>query len=312
VPKLHDLNFWRELKGRVADPDPVARAPTTGEVRTSDDRIVVYQSRPLPDGATLIAFTDVTDARKLEGALAAKETALADTERLKRDFVGNVSYELRTPLTTIIGYSELLERSGEALSERGRSHAAAVKSAATQLARSIDDVLDMAQIDADEMALDLEDVRVTDLLEGAAARWATQAEAANVKIVVEDPADLGLIRGDARRLAQILEHLVENALGQTPAGGVVTVAARKALGEIQLQVSDTGRGIPFHVQAHIFDRFIGRERGGPGLGLALVKALTELHGGWVALESEPGAGATFTCHLPEDAQPQAAQPELRL
>jgi len=312
VPKLHDLNFWRELKGRVADPDPVARAPTTGEVRTSDDRIVVYQSRPLPDGATLIAFTDVTDARRLEGALAAKETALADTERLKRDFVGNVSYELRTPLTTIIGYSELLERSGEALSERGRSHAAAVKSAATQLARSIDDVLDMAQIDADEMALDLEDVRVTDLLEGAAARWATQAEAANVKIVVEDPADLGLIRGDARRLAQILEHLVENALGQTPAGGVVTVAARKALGEIQLQVSDTGRGIPFHVQAHIFDRFIGRERGGPGLGLALVKALTELHGGWVALESEPGAGATFTCHLPEDAQPQAAQPELRL
>jgi signal transduction histidine kinase len=312
VPKLHDLNFWRELKGRVADPDPVARAPTTGEVRTSDDRIVVYQSRPLPDGATLIAFTDVTDARKLEGALAAKETALADTERLKRDFVGNVSYELRTPLTTIIGYSELLERSGEALSERGRSHAAAVKSAATQLARSIDDVLDMAQIDADEMALDLEDVRVTDLLEGAAARWATQAEAANVKIVVENPADLGLIRGDARRLAQILEHLVENALGQTPAGGVVTVAARKALGEIQLQVSDTGRGIPFHVQAHIFDRFIGRERGGPGLGLALVKALTELHGGWVALESEPGAGATFTCHLPEDAQPQAAQPELRL
>ena len=312
IPKLHDRNFWTELKGRVADPDPQARAPTTGEVKTSDGRIVVYQSRPLPDGATLIAFTDVTDTRKLESALAARETALADAERLKRDFVGNVSYELRTPLTTILGYSELLERSGEALSERGRSHAGAVKQAATQLARSIDDVLDMAQIDADEMALDLEDVRVSDLLDGAAERWAAQAEASNVKLVVEHAQDLGLIRGDARRLGQILVHLVENALGQTPAGGVVTIAARKALGEIQLQVSDTGRGIPFHVQAHIFDRFIGRERGGPGLGLALVKALTELHGGWVALESEPGAGATFTCHLPEDAQPQAAQPELRL
>jgi len=312
IPKLHDRNFWTDMKGRVADPDPVARAPTTGEVRTSDGRIVVYQSRPLPDGATLIAFTDVTDTRKLESALAARETALADAERLKRDFVGNVSYELRTPLTTIIGYSELLERSGDALPERLRGHAQAVKSAATQLARSIDDVLDMAQIDADEMALDLEDVRVGDLLDGAAERWAAHAEAANVKLVVEHPVDLGLIRGDARRLSQILVHLVENALGQTPAGGVVTIAARKALGEIQLQVSDTGRGIPFHVQAHIFDRFIGRERGGPGLGLALVKALTELHGGWVALESEPGAGATFTCHLPEDAHPQAAQPELRL
>jgi signal transduction histidine kinase len=312
IPKLHDKNFWAELKGRVADPDPQARAPTTGEVKTSDSRIVVYQSRPLPDGATLIAFTDVTDARKLEGALEAKEQALADAERLKRDFVGNVSYELRTPLTTIIGYSELLERSGEGLSERGRAHAASVKQAATQLARSIDDVLDMAQIDADEMALDLEDVRVRELLDAQAERWAEAAQAAHVKIVVDCPADLGLIRGDARRLGQILEHLMENALGQTPADGTVTIAAKKALGEIQLQVSDTGRGIPFHVQAHIFDRFIGRERGGPGLGLALVKALTELHGGWVALESEPGAGATFTCHLPEEAVAAAAQPELGL
>jgi hypothetical protein len=185
-----------------------------------------------------------------------------------------------------------------------------VKAAATQLARSIDDVLDMAQIDADEMALDLADVRVADLLLEAASRWLKHAEQLRVSLVVERPDDVGVIRGDARRLGQILDHLIENALGQTPPEGAVTIAARRALGEIQLQVSDTGRGIPFHVQAHIFDRFIGRERGGPGLGLALVKALTELHGGWVALESEPGAGATFTCHLPEEAHASRAQPEL--
>jgi signal transduction histidine kinase len=311
VPRLHDLSFWRELQGRVGDPDPGARAPMSGEVRTSDSRIVVYQSRPLPDGATLIAFADVTDARRLESALAARSAALAEAERLKRDFVGNVSYELRTPLTTIIGYSELLERSGENLSERGRAHAAAVRAAATQLARSIDDVLDMAQIDADEMALDVEDVRVADLLASAAQRWAREAEAARVVIAVEHPPEIGLIRGDHRRLDQILDHLVENALRQTPPDGKVTISARRALGEIQLQVADTGRGIPFHVQAHIFDRFIGRDRGGPGLGLALVKALTELHGGWVALESEPGAGAAFTCHLPEEADAaSAAHPEL--
>ncbi|MBA4011519.1 MAG: two-component sensor histidine kinase [Phenylobacterium sp.] len=310
VRRLHDMNFWRELKGRVADPDPQARAPISGEVKTSDSRIVVYQSRPLPDGATLIAFADVTDARKLESALADRSAALAEAERLKRDFVGNVSYELRTPLTTIIGYSELLERSGENLSERGRGHAAAVRTAATQLARSIDDVLDMAQIDADEMALDLEDVRVADLLGEAAARWQKEAEAAQVVIKVEHPEDIGLLRGDVRRLAQTLDHLAENAVRQTPPGGIVTIAARRGLGEVQLQVTDTGRGIPFHVQAHIFDRFIGRERGGPGLGLALVKALVELHGGWVALESEPGAGATFTCHLPEAAQGAAGHPEL--
>jgi len=311
IPKLHDLGFWRELKGRVADPDPSARAPMSGEAKTSDSRIVAYHSRPLPDGATLIAFTDVTDARKLEQALSAREAALAETERLKRDFVGNVSYELRTPLTTIIGYSELLERGGEALSERMRGHASAVRAAATQLARSIDDVLDMAQIDAEEMALDVADVRVAELLGAVADRWRGEAEAMRIALAVETPDDVGVIRGDAKRLAQVLDHLLENALGQTPPGGIVTLTARRALGEIQLQVSDTGRGIPFHVQAHIFDRFVGRERGGPGLALALVKALTELHGGWVALESEPGAGATFTCHLPEEAHAQtAAQPQL--
>jgi signal transduction histidine kinase len=312
VPKLHDMSFWRDLKGRIADPDPVARAPTTGEVKTSDGRIVLYQSRPLPDGATLIAFTDVTDARKLESALAAREAALTEAERLKRDFVGNVSYELRTPLTTIIGYSELLESAGEALSERGRAHAAAVKAAATQLARSIDDVLDMAQIDADEMALDLSDVDVAELLKTQAKKWKPDAEAGEIRLVVDAPKGVGAIRGDRRRLGQILDHLIENAIGQTPAGGRVTIGAKKALGEVQLTVADTGRGIPFNVQAHIFDRFIGRERGGPGLGLALVKALTELHGGWVALESEPGAGAAFTCHLPEEAHIEAAQPQLGL
>jgi signal transduction histidine kinase len=312
VPKLHDRGFWRELKGRVGDPDPSARTPMSGEVKTSDSRIVAYQSRPLPDGATLIAFTDVTDARKLESALAAREAALAEAERLKRDFVGNVSYELRTPLTTIMGYSEVLERSGDGLSDTSRSYVAAVMAAATQLARSIDDVLDIAQIDADEMALDLEDVRVAELLLSVVSRWQAQAEKAKISLIIERPDDVGVVRGDKRRLGQILDHLLQNALAQTQPGGTVTIAARRLLGEIQLQVADTGRGIPFHVQAHIFDRFVGRERGGPGLGLALVKALTELHGGWVALESEPGAGATFTCHLPEEAQAMAAQPELGL
>jgi signal transduction histidine kinase len=128
--------------------------------------------------------------------------------------------------------------------------------------------------------------------------------------IVTDAAAAGVIRADARRLEQVLDHLLANAVRSTPSGGTVTLDARRALGEVQIRVKDTGRGIPFHVQAHIFDRFVGRERGGPGLGLALVKALVELHGGWVALESEPGAGATFTCHLPEAAYAGAAAPEL--
>jgi signal transduction histidine kinase len=310
VPRLHDQQFWRELKGRVTDADPSARIPISGETKSSDDRIIAFQSRPLPDGATLVAFADITDTRKLEGALRDREATLAEVERLKRDFVGNVSYELRTPLTTIIGYSELLERSGDALPERARGHVSAVRAAASQLARSIDDVLDMAQMDAGEMALDLGDVHIKTLLEEAAARWAREAAAGEIRIEVACDDEIGVIRADARRLGQSIDHLVENALMQTPAAGQVTLSAKRAPSEVQIQVSDTGRGIAFHVQAHIFDRFVGRDRGGPGLGLALVKALIELHGGWVALESEPGQGATFTCHLPETAYAGAAQVEL--
>ncbi len=311
TPLLHDRVFWRALKARVADPDPTARAPVTGEIRTSDQRIVSYQTRPLPDGATLLGFDDVTATRKLEEAVIARSEALADAERLKRDFVGNVSYELRTPLTTIIGYSELLESLGDNLGDRAKGHVTSVRTAAAQLARSIDDVLDMAQIDAGEMALSLGDTDVATMLERSVERSARLAEQGGVSLKIDLDHAGGIIRADPRRLEQAIDHLVANAIRSTPPGGTVTLDARRGQGEVRLSVTDTGRGIPYHVQAHIFDRFVGRDRGGPGLGLALVKALIELHGGWVALESEPGKGATFTCHVPESADVAGAHPEFR-
>ena len=310
LPLVHDRSFWRELKARVADPDPQARAPITGEIRMADRRFVAYQTRPLPDGATLIAFSDITATRELENAVEERSAALEEAQRLKRDFVGNVSYELRTPLTTIIGYAELLETMPDLAQARIRQHLSSVRAAAEQLARSIDDVLDMAQIDANEMALSLGDVDVRELLERAVVNAKRLAEAGGVKLVLDEHANVGVIRADARRLLQALDHLVDAAIRTTPTGGEVRLIASRDAGELKLSVADTGRGIPYHIQAHIFDRFVGRDRGGAGLGLALVKALVELHGGWVALESAPGEGSTFTCHLPENADGASAHPEL--
>ena len=108
----------------------------------------------------------------------------------------------------------------------------------------------------------------------------------------------GLIRVDPKRLAQCLEHLLGNAIRNASNGGAVRLDAQKDGDNLVLEVAYSGRGIPYHVQAHIFDRYIGRERGGPGLGLALVKALVELHDGWITLESEPNEGASFKIHLP--------------
>ncbi len=296
--RLSDLGFWRELKGRITSTDPIARAPAVGETATVDGRRLTWQSRPLPDGATLIGFADVTDTRALEDAVREREAALAQSERLKRDFVGNVSHQLRTPLTTILGYSELLERR-EAAGD-GRGHAAAVRQASVQLARLIDKILAIAQLDAGDLGLNLEKVDLAALVQAAGARWGAAATAAGVVLQARDTAR-DLIVADGARLAEVLDHLLENAVRHTPKGGAITLSATRAEGEVRLQVADSGRGIPFHVQAHIFDRFSGEDRVGPGLGLALVKALVELHGGWVTLESEPGAGATFTCHLPESA-----------
>lgn len=296
--RLPDIEFWNEFKDRFLFPDKYGDAYTLGETHTSDGRTISYQLRPLPGGTTLVGFADVTGARKLESALADRSVALADAERLNRDFVGNVSYELRTPLTTIIGYSELLERSGENLSERGRAHAAAVRMAATQLARSIDDVLDMAQIDADEMALDLDDVRVADIVDEAARRWLRAAEEGHIEITVAHADNVGVIRADSHRLAQILDHLTQNAIHRSPPGHRVKIAADRKADEMRISVTDWGEPIPIDSHAHLFERFVARERGGPGLGMALVKALTEMHGGWVSLETGLGVGTTFTCHLP--------------
>ena len=311
LPLVHDRTFWRELKARVGDPDPQVRAAISGEIRTSDRRFVAYQTRPLPDGATLIAFSDITATRELEQAVEERSAALAEAQRLKRDFVGNVSYELRTPLTTIIGYAELLESLPNLDPDRRRAHLGSVRTAAEHLARSIDDVLDMAQIDAGEMALSLGDVDLTALLDEVVTRASRTAADLGVDLAVGEVVDHGgAVRADQRRLMQVLDHLVDTALHNTPQGGAVRINAHREGAEIKLSVSDTGRGFPYHVQAHIFDRFVGREGGGAGLGMALVKALVELHGGWVALESIPGEGATFTCHLPEDAQIASAHPEL--
>ena len=304
LPRVHDLQFWRELKGRISDPDPRARAPAKGEVPTSDGHSVAWQSRPLPDGATLVSFADVTDTRRLEGALADREGALSDAARLKHAFVGSVSYKLRTPLTTIIGYAELLERDGQGLTDKDRGYLAAVRTAAKDLAGSIDTVLAVAALDAGDLALERASVPVAGLLNDAVVRWTAAARHGGVRIGLDRDVAAGVLDGDRLRLGQVLDCLVENALRATPSGGAVTLSATRGQGEVRLSVADTGTGIPFHVQAHIFDRYSGQSAPA-GLGLALVKALIERHGGWVALESEPGAGSVFTCHLPESADESA-------
>jgi signal transduction histidine kinase len=229
--------------------------------------------------------------------------------RLKRDFVANVSYELRTPLTTIVGYADLLHAQNKGQDTKQKAFLESIQSAAQELARSIDDVLDMAQIDAGEMSVAPADVRLLNIVVESGTRQAEMFKARGVSFDYEGVLEADVVHVDARRLGQCLDHLLGNAIRNAASGSTVNLKANKQGDILELEVSYSGRGIPYHVQAHIFDRYVGRERGGPGLGLALVKALVELHDGWITLESEPTEGASFKIHLPNQSRAGQAVPQ---
>jgi len=308
-----DSEAWVDLKARVTDPSPEARKPVTGEIRRKDGSVLTFLTRPLPDGATLIAWDDITDSRRIEAALRDRAEALEASERIKSEFVEHVSYQLRTPLTTIHGYADLIAGgfAGD-LTERQAEHMGAIQSASGQLGKLIDDILDIAAIDAGQLELDLGDVKLADVAQAASELIASRAEHGGVKLLLNTQGAAELIRADGTRLKQVIYNLLTNALDHVGAGGVVEIGAEIEDGEARLWVADDGAGIAPEHQAKIFERFERGEGGGAGLGLALVNDIVRLHGGWVALESAPDVGTRVTCHLPVTAVGDAAAPELTL
>jgi signal transduction histidine kinase len=312
---FHDRNVWATIRSRVTNPSPDYRQQAQGVMRTSNDRTITWITQPLPNGATLVAFMDVTAARKVEQALKDKNEALQAADKLKNEFVQNVSYQLRSPLTTILGYAELLEseRPGP-LSDKQREQVDSILSAADHLSKVIDNILDLAMIEAGKMELELSSFSLRSAMEGAVDLVVSSA--LNTKVRVEILCDdrIGNIHADERRIKQVLFNLLTNALRFTGAGGHIKIEASKPVPSeniIRLAVSDNGKGIAPDRQSSVFDSFISDTRGA-GLGLALVRSFVELHGGDVKIKSAPGAGTSVICQLPEMASPRAGRTELEL
>ena len=311
LPLYSDKAFWAEMAARTTDPNPEVRRHVEGEITTGDDRILTWLSRPLPDGATLIAWDDVTRARQAEAALLERAEALEQADRLKSEFVGHVSYQLRTPLTTITGYADFLQNNGAGeLSDKQSEYIFAIQSASEDLAKTIDDILDIAAIEANVLDLELGDVHVYSMLDHALDYVATKAEDTKISLKLECREDIGIIRADETRIKQVVYNLLSNALRFTKPGGTIVLGANKAEGGgVSLFVKDDGVGIPSERQPQVFESFRS-SRGGTGLGLALVQRFIEAHGGWVELESEEGQGTHVTCYLPKEAPSEAGQPEF--
>ena len=313
VPLFHDLDVWDAIKRHITDPSARARQSTTGEMRRSDGSILTYLTHPLPDGNTLIAFADVTATRRVESALRDRAEAFEAADRLKTEFVRNVSYQLRSPLTVIFGYAELLEtkRNGD-LTERQSDYVSAILSASDHLSKLIENILDLAMIEAGRMDLDVKDVDLAHVIDESVEMVVSKAEDTQINVRADIMGDLGVIRADERRIKQILFNLISNSLRFTESGGEIVVASQRVGDMVTLSVRDNGRGLEADKRATSFDSFVSGDQRGAGLGLALVKHFVDLHGGIVGMKPVDGGGLEVTCWLPVKVTKSAQNQELLL
>lgn len=295
---------WRDLKTIVTSISD-QRSSAEGQELRDDQSVIDYATTPLPDGATLVTFADVTVSKRYERALLERNEALVAGDKLKNQFIGHVSYELRTPLTNIIGFSELLGSPAiGALNTKQHEYLNDISFSSKTLLAIIDDILDLATIDAGSVELDVNTIQVRDLLNRILTGVRERAVRAQLTLDVAIADDVTTFKADEARVRQVLYNLLSNAVGFSKEGGAVLLTCWREAGDMVFQVQDHGVGIPKEAQQRVFDRFESNSRGmkhrGAGLGLSLVRSLVELHGGRMVLESAPGVGTRVTVRLPEN------------
>jgi len=279
------------------------RRPYESQFDRPDGSVLACAALPLPDGGTLLTYSDVSDTKHVERALIEKNEALEAADRLKSDFVSHVSYELRTPLNSMLGFAQMLaEPAFGPLAEKQREYVDDILSSGTTLRAIVDDILDLATIDAGTLELKLAPVNVRDVIEAARQGVEERLKQEDVTLEIKIAPGVDSVVADARRITQILYNLLSNAIGFSAPGGTIKLGCVSEGSMTAFTVADQGVGIPEDYQQAVFDRFESRTQGsrhrGAGLGLSIVKSLAEAHGGAVSLASMPGKGTRVTVLLP--------------
>lgn len=315
-PRVAD--FAAAIAGQFADKDSVdtlpktvvqstvARTPAADRAHLADGRVIDYAAVPLPDGAALLTCSDVTASVQIERALRDRAAALETADKMKTEFVTNMSYELRTPLTSIIGFAEILSKQffGK-LNDRQIAYSTDILLSSNKLLALIDGILDLAVSDAGQLELDLKPHSVGTLLDQVRGTAQAEADAKSIALgyAVEDTS--GTVVIDNKRIIKALDAILDNALRWTPQGGSVAIAAHGTQTGVIITVTDSGAGIPRDEQELVFERFQrGSNMAGgksAGLGLALAKQFISLHGGTIALDSAMPKGTTVTVTLPRSS-----------
>jgi signal transduction histidine kinase len=310
VARFGDEAVWRKLVASISS--GAERRRDWPEIERPDRVILALSTAPLPDGATLVTFADVTDRHRIESALRERNDALEAADRLKSDFVHHASFLFRDPLNAVHGFADLLgSGAAGALNSKQAEYVQDILAASNKLAEVTSDILDLAMIDSGAMRLELGRVDLYDLLLRVAEPLRQHAESLDIKFVIDCDEDVGVIVVDQRRIRQVVFNLLSNAFKYTPRGGAITLGGEIVGDDVQIWVADTGPGIAPEVKANVFDRFSAKgragQRAGAGLGLALVNRLVELHDGWVEIESGTDGGTLVRCHLPRrmpDGEPR--------
>jgi signal transduction histidine kinase len=271
----------------------------------TDGRHFQFAAVPLPDGNALFTMVDVTDSTRIEAALRERAAALEEADRVKTDFVANMSYELRTPLTSIGGFAELLAGgyAGD-LSPKARDYVSAIVESVERLSKLINDVLDLTTGDTRGVALEKERVDIAGLCRAAVETAKERATEKAQKLEVGISQTAGYVFGDARRLRESVEHVLHNAIAYTDRKGRISLNADGDKKNAVIRIQDNGSGIDSEDLPRVFNRFDRvveagmRGEAALGLGLPLTQQFIEAHGGTVELESEKGKGTTVTLTIP--------------
>lgn len=287
----------------------VDRKQRNGRIGFADGRTFDFAAIPLPDGNALFTMLDVTDSRRIEHVLREQNEALAEADKVKTAFLANMSYDLRTPLTSIGGFAEMMKAgyAGE-LPDMAQDYVSAIIEASGRLSGLIDTVLDLTQGEAGTLPMERAPLDLAAFIAACRDRWASAAAAKKIELVVDIKPSTGRVMADERRLAQALDKLMENAVRVVTEGGRISLHSDGQVGGARLIVSDNGPGMDAKTQARAFDRFSRMNDAGrgdaQGLGLPLARQLVEAHGGTLSLISEPGEGTVFTMELPRGDLPR--------
>ncbi len=290
--------------GDVVRSATLDRKQTGGRVALADGRTLEFAGVPLPDGNGLLTVLDITDSQKAETALLERNAALVEADAVKTRFLANMSYEFRTPLTSIGGFTELLQAGlGGELSEQGQEYVAAILTSVARLGEQIENVLDLSQSEAGMLPLAREEIELLPFVTRIVEERAAKIRDGGLTLDLRGDKGSGRVSGDPRRLGRAIGHVLDNAIIATPTGGRILVELSKHKGKARIVVSDNGPGMDAATVARALDglkisadgKAVERRQ---GLGLPLARQLIEAHDGTLKLHSEPGQGTAVIIELP--------------